>query len=134
MNPEAIQGTDTDAAWNAVRAAYPAAGAAWDDDDEGMRESGDGALSDWAADLEDRVGLDVGDFRAALFDFMEARAMAQLVAAGLTPERNAGGNWIIGGREWSDILIEARDGALPAWADGYCEDCDDDTRSNGPRL
>lgn len=122
-------------AWGAVEKAYPRDGGAWNDDDDGMRDAEDGQLVDWCADLEARVGLDVGDFRAALHGYMEARAVAQLTAAGMAPARRyPDGLWLIAGRAYSDILIEARDAALPACADGVANvGADDGTRSNGPR-
>lgn len=42
----------------------------WDDEDEAMRQSGHDDLTTWVADLEDRVGYDVGSMRAAVLAYI----------------------------------------------------------------
>ncbi|HEX7646334.1 MAG TPA: hypothetical protein VF450_02865 [Noviherbaspirillum sp.] len=50
-----------------------AQGAAPDNDDIGMFEASSDDLLSWVDDLEDRVGLDVANFRAACIDYLLVR-------------------------------------------------------------
>ena len=60
--------------WNVAMAALKATqGSAPSEDDEAMREAGSDDLIGWVDDLEDRVGLDVADFREAIVAFCAAR-------------------------------------------------------------
>jgi hypothetical protein len=104
-------------AWRAGQRAYIGDVYRANSDDRGMVEAADSDLVDWVADLEDRVGLEVGDLRAAMHDYMEARALAQLARFGVEYENGPDG-FVHAGRVYSDIAIEFRDAVLPGMRDG----------------
>ena len=63
-------------AWALAIGALAKAAAEVSVDDVGMNAAGDDDLRQWVSDLEDRIGLDVSEFRPAVEQFIDARAAA----------------------------------------------------------
>lgn len=95
----------------ALRALEQATGLPADDDDRGMFDTSDDDLLAWCGDLELRCDVNVTEFRAALHDYCETRALLALVAAGHACDNTPADFVRVDGAEW-DCFINARDALL----------------------
>lgn len=92
----------------ALAALAVATSAPIDDDDRGMFDTSDDDLLAWCNDLEWRCDVNVTEFRAALHEYIEARAHGQLLAAGHVCDDTPPDFVIVDGAEW-DCFTNARD-------------------------